>query len=220
MESCYGLDVIQYLCRPMSPEQHITLYQPLLHTIAYNLVRCKADAEDIVQETLLKWLSLGPKKIENTKAYLITAVRNNCINHLNTLKNKKEELLNQHNMSEIISRFKETSFKHLDLEIDLAKALKVLHAKLEPLERAIFLLKEVFDFDYDVLQETFDKKKEHCRQLLCRAKKKLSDETSKIHFELPDTSNIAENFRKACDFGNITELINHLKQDVAGTLSK
>jgi RNA polymerase sigma factor (sigma-70 family) len=199
----------------MSLDHTITLYQPMLQSIAYNIVRCKQDAEDIVQETILKWLSLGPKKIENTKAYLITAVRNNCINHINTLRHKKEELLGQHNISEIISRFKESSFAHLDLEKDMAKAMKVLHAKLEPLERAIFLLKEVFDFDYDVLQETFDKKKEHCRQLFCRAKKKLSEETSRIHFDLPDTSSLIENFRKACDFGNVSELINELKKDVA-----
>ena len=206
--------------KPMSREQTITLYQPLLHAIAYNIVRCKADAEDIVQETFLKWLSLGPKKIENTKAYLVRAVRNNCLNHINTLRHKKEELLNQHNIAEIISRFKEANFAHLDLEIELAKAMKVLHAKLEPLERAVFLLKEVFDFDYEVLQETLDKKKEHCRQLFCRAKKKLSEETSKLNFELPDTSSFIETFRKACDFGNASELINELKKDVASALRK
>ena len=192
----------------------------MLHAIAYNIVRCKADAEDIVQETFLKWLSLGPKKIEDTKAYLIRAVKNNCLNHINTLRYKKEELLNQNNITEIINRFKENNFAHLDLEIELAKAMKVLHAKLEPLERAVFLLKEVFDFDYEALQETLDKKKEHCRQLFCRAKKKLSEETSKFNFELPNTSSLIENFKKACDFGNASELINELKNDVTAALSK
>ena len=204
----------------MYPEQAVTLYRPLLHRIAYNIVRCKADAEDIVQETFLKWLSIEPKKIEDTKAYLVTAVKNNCLNHIKTIRHKKEELLNQNNIAEIIGRFKENNFSHLDLEIDLAKAMKVLQAKLEPLERAVFLLKGVFDFDYEVLQETLDKKKEHCRQLFCRAKKKLSDETSKLNFELPDAANLLENFRNACDFGNAADLINLLKSDVAGALSK
>lgn len=204
----------------MSPEQHFTRYQPLLEAIAYNMVRCKADAQDIVQETILKWLSLGPKKIENTKAYLVTAVRNNCLNHLQALKHKKEELLGNHNLSEVLTLFKESNFAHLDIDIDLQKALKTLQTRLEPLERAIFVLKEVFDFDYDALQETFDKKKDHCRQLLCRAKKKLSDETSKIHFELPDTSNFVENFRKACHFGHISDLISGFKQEVALAIVK
>jgi len=199
----------------MSQDQKIAHYQPLLHAIAYNIVRCKADAEDIVQETFLKWLTLGPNTVENTKAYLITAVKNNCLNHINSLRHKKEELLSQSNLSEIINRFKETNFAHLDIEIELAKALKVLNSKLEPLERAVFLLKEVFDFDYDVLQVTFDKKKEHCRQLFCRAKKKLAEETSKINFDLPDSAVFMDLFRKACDFGNASELILELKREVA-----
>ncbi len=202
--------------KPMSQDQKIEHYQPLLHSIAYNIVRCKADAEDIVQETFLKWLTRGPNTVENTKAYLIKAVKNNCLNHINSLRHKKEELLSQNsNLTEIINRFKETNFAHLDLEIELAKALKVLNSKLEPLERAVFLLKEVFDFDYDALQVTFDKKKEHCRQLFCRAKKKLSEETSKINFDIPDSAGFMELFRKACDFGNASELILELKKEVA-----
>jgi len=195
-------------------------YQPMLEAIAFNMVRSKADAQDIVQETVLKWLAAGPKKIENTKAYLISAVKNNCLTHINALKNKKEELFGQHNLSEALKLVKESNLAHLDLDIDLQKALKTLQTKLEPLERAIFVLKEVFDFDYDTLQETFDKKKDHCRQLLCRAKKKLSDETSKIHFELPDTTNFRENFKKACDLGHITDLISGLKQEVNLALAK
>lgn len=199
----------------MSQDQTIAHYQPLLHSIAYNIVRCRADAQDIVQETFLKWLTRGPNTVENTKAYLITAVKNNCLNHINSLRHKKEELLSQNNLAEIVNRFKETSFAHLDLEIELAKALKVLNSKLEPLERAVFLLKEVFDFDYDALQATFDKKKDHCRQLFCRAKKKLAEETSKITFDLPDSAGFVELFHKACDFGNASELILELKRQVA-----
>ena len=196
----------------MNQEQAIILYQPMLQAIAYNIVRCKADAEDIVQETFLKWLTLGPQKIENTKAYLIKAVRNNCINHLTTLRKKKEELFGNQNFAEIIGRFKETSLAHLDFDVEMNKALKVLQTKLEPLERAVYLLKEVFDFDYEALQEVLDKKKDHCRQLLCRAKKKLEDETSKINFELPDASSLIESFRKACHLGNASELVDELKK--------
>ena len=200
----------------MNQAQVIALYQPTLTSIAYNLLRSKADAEDVVQETFLKWLSVDSEKIQNTKAYLIRAVTNNCLNHLNALKRKKEEYLDSINVSEFILRFKENNFAHLDLEADLAKAFKVMQAKLEPLERAVYLLKEVFDFDYDALQMVVDKKKDHCRQLLCRAKKKLSEETSKMHFDLPDASKLMASFRKACDMGNAEELIQDLKKDISG----
>jgi RNA polymerase sigma-70 factor (ECF subfamily) len=196
----------------MNHEKTFTLYRPMLQAIAYNLVRCKADAEDIVQETFLKWLTLGPQKVDNTKAYLIRAVKNNCLNHLNSIKAKKEELFSQSNWSELVDRFKETSFAHLDFDVEIAKALKVLQSKLEPLERAVFVLKEVFDFDYEALQEALDKKKDHCRQLFCRAKKKLADESSKINFELSDGVRFIENFKKACHFGNAADLVDQLKK--------
>jgi RNA polymerase sigma factor (sigma-70 family) len=201
----------------MNQAQAIALYQPTLTSIAYNLVRSKADAEDIVQETFLKWLSIDSEKIQNTKAYLIKAVTNNCLNHINALKKKKEEYLDSINVSEFILRFKENNFAHLDLEADLAKAFKVMQAKLEPLERAAYLLKEVFDFDYEALQVVVNKKKDHCRQLVSRAKKKLSDETSKMHFDLPDASQLMASFRKACDIGNAEDLIQDLKKDISAS---
>ncbi len=204
----------------MNQAQAIQLYQPTLQRIAYNLVRCKADAEDIVQETFLKWLSIESDKIKNTKAYLIKAVTNNCLNHIQSLRRKKEQYLDTINVTEFIHRFKENNFAHLDLEADLDKAFRVIHAKLEPLERAVYILKEVFDFDYEALQEVLNKKKDHCRQLVCRAKKKLSEETSRMHFELPAMSNLMASFRKSCEKGNPQELIQELKKDIPELVSK
>jgi RNA polymerase sigma-70 factor (ECF subfamily) len=198
----------------MPNDQTIALYQPMLHAIAYNLVRCREDAEDIVQETFLKWLTLGPQRVGNVKAYLVKAVINNCRNHLNTLRKKKEELFSQVNLSDIVNRFRESNFAHIDLEINIQAALRILQNKLEPLERAVYLLKEVFGFDYDTLQETLDKKKDHCRQLFLRAKNKLRSESAKVHVELPDTANLAAAFRKACYFGHADELLHALKTQI------
>lgn len=201
----------------MPYEQTIALYQPLLHSIAYNLVRCKEDAEDIVQETFLKLLTIGPQKVENLKAYLITSVINNCKNHLNALARKKEELLSQMsqvNLSEILNRFRETNFSQLDVEVNIQAALKVIQQKLEPLERAVYLLKEVFDFDYETMQEALDRKKDHCRQLFLRAKNKLKSETFKVQVELPDTSGLSAAFRKACYLGHADELLHVLKKEI------
>lgn len=204
----------------MNHAQTISLYQPLLHTIAYNLVRCKADAEDIVQETFLKWLSIDQQKIENTKAYLIKAVTNNCLNHLNSLKRKKTEYIESFQLPEFLQRAKETNLSKIDLDVNLKAAFAVLNTKLEPLERAVFLLKEVFDLDYDALQATLDKKKEHCRQLLSRAKKKLNEETSKIHFDLPDSGKMMDSFKNACDLNNASIFVDQLKKDISSTLRK
>jgi RNA polymerase sigma-70 factor (ECF subfamily) len=121
----------------------------MLHAIAMRMLRCKADAEDIVQETFIKWLSQEQEKIQNTKAYLIRAVTNNCINHLNSLRKKRVEYLESFHWPEFIEKFRETTdFSHIDLEAELAKAFQVLQNKLEPLERAVYVLKEVFDFSH------------------------------------------------------------------------
>ena len=204
----------------MNQAQVITLYQPLLHRIAYNLLRCKADAEDIVQETFMKWLSIDQAKIENTKAYLIKAVTNNCLNHIQSLKKKKEEYWDSIQLSELLVKFKESDFAHIDLEKELSAAFKVLQTKLEPLERAAYLLKEVFDLEYDEIQKVLDKKADHCRQLLSRARKKLEDEKGKIKFDLPDTSHLFESFKTACTLDNASEFIQHLKADISNALQQ
>ena len=203
----------------MNQAQTISLYQPLLQAIAYNIVRCKADAEDIVQETFLKWLNAEQEKIRNTKAYLVRAVTNNCLNHIQTLRKKKEEYWDSSKLSQLIVKFKESDFAHLDLEAELSAAFKVLQTKLEPLERAAYLLKEVFDFDYEALQQVLNKKADHCRQLFSRAKKKLSEETPTLHFELPNKTQLLESFKKACE-GPAANFIQDLKNDISTKLSR
>lgn len=172
-----------------------------------------------MQDTFLKWLSIDRTKVQNTKAYLITAVTNNCLNHLNTLRKKKEEYWDSSKLSQLIVKFKESDFAHMDLEAELSAAFKVLHAKLEPLERAAYVLKEVFDFDYEALQQVLNKKADHCRQLFSRAKRKLSEETPNLHFELPNKTQLLESFKKACE-GPAAHFIQDLKNDISAKLSR
>jgi RNA polymerase sigma-70 factor (ECF subfamily) len=200
----------------------ITLYQPLLHQIAYNLLRCKADAEDIVQDTFVKWLSVDHSKVENTKAYLIKSVTNNCLNHLKSLKKKKEEYWDSIQLSDLLVKFKESDFAHFDFEKELSAAFKVIQTKLEPVERAAYLLREVFDYEYDEIQKVLDKKADHCRQLLTRARKKLGEEQDKIklNIHMPDTSTLFESFKKACHVEDASEFVQHLKADISAALNK
>jgi len=198
----------------LTQAQTIVLYHPLLHSIAFRIVKCKADAEDIVQDTFLKWLSIEKERIQNTRAYLIKSVTNNCINHIQALKRKKEEYLDQIHLPDLITKFKEVDLGKIDIQMDMQTALKVIHSKLEPLERAVFVLREVFNFDYEALQDVLEKKKSHCRQLFSRAKKKLEDESLKINFDWPVRPQWVENFSKACEMGFSSDLIKSLKGDL------
>ncbi len=192
----------------------------MLQTIAMGILQCKADAEDIVQDTFLRWLSTEKSHIQNTKAYLIKSVTNNALNHLASLKRKKEEYIESIHLPEIFVKLKESDFAHLDLEAELSKALAIMHHKLEPLEKAVYLLKEALGFEYDELQKLFDKKQEHCRQLFSRAKKKIEEGTSKLSIELSNTPDMLESFKKACTFGNASDLILELKNDIASSIRK
>jgi RNA polymerase sigma-70 factor (ECF subfamily) len=108
----------------------------------------------------------------------------------------------------------------LDLEAELSKALAIVHHKLEPLEKAVYLLKEALGFEYEDLQKLFDKKQEHCRQLFSRAKKKIEEGTSKFSIELSRTPNMLDSFKKACTLGNASDLIMELKNDIATSIRK
>lgn len=191
----------------MNTSQIILSYQPMLQQLAYKIVACKEDAEDIVQETLLKWLALDKEKIENTKAYLIKAVTNNCLKHLQVLKTQKRAYLDS--VAEVVHRFKETNLSSLDLDTHIHHALGVIVVHLKPVEQAVFLLKEIFGYDYESLQEILNKKKAHCRQLFCRAKKKITSAANQGR--LPDTSRIAAKFKVACELGSITALLSYLE---------
>lgn len=166
------------------------------------------DAEDIIQETFLSWLTIDQSKIENTKAYLTRTVVNKCINHLKTLNQRKNEYLD--NLKNI-DLFEKLDFSYLDLGHEISIALANVHSKLKPLEKAVFVLREVFDFDYDDLQEIFNERKDYCRQLVHRAKEKLSSDKPAFNLQLPQHKEFIEKFKNACSQGSIHNLIEYFK---------
>jgi len=192
----------------MNPAAAITSYQPMLQAIAFRMVGCMHDAEDIVQDTFLKYLSIDHSKIDNIKAYLIKSVTNNCLNHLNSFKQKKKDYLESVKLPDL---FEKLDFSHLDIKHEMNVAMEVLHKKLGPLERGVFLLREGFDFEYDELQKIFDKKKDHCRQLVSRAKEKLSRETDKFSASRFDAEKYLQAINKASKHGNFDDLMDEIR---------
>ncbi len=184
----------------------ITLYQPLLHSVAYRILGSVSDAEDIVQDTFAKWLTIDADKIRNTRAYLVRAVTNNCLNHLDKLERSKNELIEQ-----IPHFIHEKWDAHIDLENELQHALQVIYHKLEPVERAVFVMREIFNYEYEEIQGIIKKKQENCRQLFHRARKKLERDSASDVNKQEMGPGILQAFRSACQHGNINELIRALK---------
>ena len=202
----------------MNNSQAIALYQPVLHSIAYRMLGSMADAEDVVQDTFLKWLTTDQNKIQNTKSYLIKAVTNNCINHINALKRKKNDLLDSISPSLLIEKYRESDMAKFDLENEVAVALGELHRKLEPLEKSIYILREIFDVEYEHLQEIFDKKKDNLRQLFSRAKDKLNQESKRLKTIEVKPTQFLESFKSACNKGHIEQFVQHLKGDLVSKI--
>lgn len=198
----------------MSQAQTISQYQPLLYAIALRMVGSLQDAEDIVQDTFVKWLTIDQEKIENTRAYLVRTVTNNCINHLNSFRKKKNEYFSNLKNSELLEKYRDFELPRFDLENELSEALAVMHKKLEPIEKGIYLLREVFEFEYEDLQDIFGKKKENCRQLFVRAKDKLQQESKKTKTPEQQPLQLLESFKKACNFGQLSEFVGQISMEV------
>ncbi len=193
----------------METAQTIALYQPILYNIALRITGSNTEAEDVVQDTFLKWLTAEKAHIINTKAYLIRAVTNNCLKYLQSARLKSTEYFDGFSASDFLEKYAPTvEMPKFDFETELQEALAVLHNKLEPMEKAVFVLKEAFNLDYADIQEILDKKKDHCRQLLCRARKKLSSLYADAggvpvaaKNKRPGFQAFVENFRKSCNVG-------------------
>lgn len=176
------------------------------------------DAEDIVQDTLLKFLSNKREDIQNVKAYLVKAVTNNCINHLKKLKQNAEELIDPLLHAEWLGSF-DFDLSKVDLEAELSQALKVIMQKLEPSERAVYLFREVFSFDYNEIAEIVEKKKDNCRQLFCRAQGKLQQEKERFNLNLDQHKQTFNSFLESCREGSFKNLVESLKADMPGKLN-
>lgn len=197
----------------MTYEAAIVQYQPLLITIAQRMVKNVMDAEDIVQDTFLKFLSQPPRTIENLKAYLVRAVVNNCLNHLKRLRHSAEELLDPLLHAEWLAHF-DININFIEREGEVSEALKVLLQKLEPSERAVYLFREVFNYDYAEIAEIVEKKKDNCRQLYCRAQAKLQQEKVRFSFNMDQHKQTLHTFLDSCRNGSFLELVDNLKEDL------
>lgn len=203
----------------MNTSQAVTQYKPLLHSIAIKMVGSFNDAEDIVQDTFLKWLTIDRSNIENTKAYLIKSVTNNCLNHLKSLKtNYIDKSIDSLKQSELVEYFREIEIGRFDIENEVAQALHLIHKKLEPLEKSIYILREFFNVEYEELQVIFDKSAVNCRKLFSRAKAKLAIDIPSLKFQFPDKPSMLESFNKACHFGSLNGLVQELKSEISQKL--
>ena len=200
----------------MEPNAELFLeYKGLLFSIAYNMLGNIDAAEDIVQDVFLKWMETGAESVRSRKAFLVRMVTNAAINYLSSARARREKYVGiwlpeplPDNSRPAVAALRIESYHALSI------GMLVLLEKLTPQERAIFLLKEIFSYDYDELAEIFGKTTDNCRQILKRAKDHLGKDSRRFKVDMHVHERILQNFLAAVSAGSMEGLIRLLKEDI------
>jgi len=189
-------------------------YKALLFSIAYNMLGNIDQAEDMVQDTYVKWMEVQMDRVQHTKAFLVKVVTNKCINHLTSAKVQREKYIGIWLPEPLQDYSQDSTQNRMESYHAMSIGMMVLLEKLTPQERAIFLLKEIFSYDYYELAEIFDKTSDNCRQILKRAKDNLGKDTRRFEVDMKVHERILNNFLQAISEGNMEDLIDLLKEDI------
>lgn len=152
-----------------------------LFPYAYNIIGDSLAAEDLVHDVLNKYFIETPSHVRQPESYLTRSVINNAINYKNLLKNKLETYPGHWLPTPVLTE--DVIYEKADQEEILNYSLLVLLEKLNPRERAVFILKETYEYSHEEIAEILGIKMEHSRQLLKRSKEKLNRKTDTSHFD-------------------------------------
>ncbi|WP_245153927.1 RNA polymerase sigma factor SigJ [Jeotgalibacillus proteolyticus] len=158
------------------------LYQKELFSLAYRMLGSVMDAEDIVQEAFIKFDQLPRKEsIQNERAYLYKMVTNRCIDLLRSSSKQRETYKGTWLPEPLVEKNdqKDPSALYLQRET-ISTAYLLLLQKLNAVERAVFILREVFNYSYDEIADNVEKSQENCRQIYHRAKKSILTDSEEI----------------------------------------
>ncbi|HYI78386.1 MAG TPA: sigma factor-like helix-turn-helix DNA-binding protein [Chryseolinea sp.] len=187
-------------------------YQSMLLPFAYNVTGDFMAAEDIVQEVLNHHFLNSKEHIENPDHYLIRSVINRAINQKNLLRNKMEQYPGRWLPAPVITE--EGIYTSADRGRILQYSLLVLLERLNAKERAVFILKETFDFNHEEIAEILNINTEHSRQLLKRGKKKIIPSESKAGAVNAESKQLLEQLVEAISAADIEKTKSLLAQDV------
>jgi RNA polymerase sigma-70 factor, ECF subfamily len=187
--------------------------RPYLYGLAYHMLAKPADAEDMVQECFLRWEKTDESKVRIPKAFLTTVVTRLCLKQLQSAHVQRVEYFGSA-MPEILELAQvDPPDAHAQLADSLSQALLVVLKALSPLERAVFLLREVFDCEYSEIAGIVDKSEENCRQILRRAREGVASRKPRYDVMPQHEDQILKRFMQAAAEGDWPELFEVLSDD-------
>jgi RNA polymerase sigma-70 factor (ECF subfamily) len=204
---------------PVDPEVPIRLatfdqYRSLLFSIAYRMLGSVADAEDMLQETFIRWQQAREEEFRSPRAFLITIISRLCINHLQSARVKREEYVGQWLPEPIVTGPGSDPLEIIRVDESLSMAFLVMLERLTPVERAVFLLREVFEYEYPEIATVLGESEANCRQILHRARQHVTAMRPRFKTSQRQKSDLLECFLKATGSGDLEGLVELLASDI------
>ena len=190
--------------------------RPLMFSIAYRMVGSASEAEDIVQEAFLRFHRESAREtaIESPKAYLSAVTTRLSIDHLRSARVRRESYVGTWLPEPLLTDPESDVAAHAETADSLSMAFLVLLESLTPVERAVFLLREVFDYDYDEIARVVGKSEDNCRQIAVRARRQIESKKPRFEASRKRREELAQRFFDAVREGDTKGLIGLLAADV------
>ena len=186
-------------------------HRGLLFTVAYEMLGSAADAEDVLQESWLRWARVDQADVRDPRAYLVRIVTRQALNRLRTLRRQRESYVGTWLPEPLVTA--PDVLEDVELADSVSFAMLVVLETLTPLERAVFVLREVFGFGYDEIATAVDRTPEAVRQLASRARSHVQARRPRVS-RPQDTAEVMTRFFEAAAGGDLQRLMDLLAPEV------
>jgi len=187
-------------------------HRRLLFTVAYEMLGSAVDAEDVLQESWLKWDRADPRDVRDPRAYLVRIVARTALDRLRTIARRREEYVGPWLPEPLLTS--PDVAEDLELADSLSTAMLLVLETLTPTERAVFLLRDVFDLGYGELAEAVGKSEAAVRQIAHRARTHVAQRRPRMAASQAQTRAALEAFLRTLETGDLQHLLDVLAPDV------
>jgi RNA polymerase sigma-70 factor (ECF subfamily) len=198
--------------RPAPATETFVAHRNLLFTVAYEMLGSAADAEDVLQETWLRWAGVDVGIVQDQRAYLVRIVTRQALDRLRALGRRKESYVGPWLPEPLLTA--PDVAEDVELAESVSMAMLLVLETLTPIERAVFVLREVFDLAYDEIAEAVDKSPAAVRQLAYRARAHVAARRQRGVVSAAETRDALQAFQRAIETGDLRNLLDILAPDV------
>jgi RNA polymerase sigma-70 factor (TIGR02957 family) len=195
----------------MTDDPFVT-HRSLLFTVAYEMLGSAADAEDVVQETWLRWAGVDQAQVRDPRAYLVRIATRQALNRLRTMARRREQYVGEW-LPEPLLVAPDVA-DDVELAESLSIAMLTVLETLGPTERAVFVLREVFDFPYDEIAAAVGKTPAAVRQVAHRAREHVAARRPRMEVGRREQLDVVQRFLHALSTGDLQGLLDVLAPDV------